>query len=525
MVAANKDSMLLKALEQYRAGDGSIAKCAKDFGVAASTMKDRLKGKMSKSKAHILQQKLSEVEEECLMKWIERLAKWGFPAPVYKAVEMAEWILNSRNGEEETKPVRKQKLGVHWFDRFKSRHPHLETFYSQSMDAVRATHNNVEIIHHFFALYKETLEKYKIKKQNIWNMDEKGYMIGMPKKHKVVAPKIGRGKAKSTRDGNRETVTTIECISGTGRSIAPMVIYKAKTFIQRYVDVTSGPEYAGWNFGTSPAGWTDTELTLSWLVKNFDQFTKPADPEQYRLLLIDGHGSHTGIQFIDYCLANKIVALCLPAHSTHLVQPLDVGVFSSCTTNHSQMMERQFQLSGEAVNKETFLTMLPTIRNRAIRRSTILSGFRKSGLIPFNPTVVLDQLAGKPTVDIYAGTADDLSIFDPQGLPKTPKCSRTVDMLCDDIIRNANMTPGSTGKFLKIKKFAHVKNVEVRMLGSDVTRMKESLRNKRQKKEGDQRSLSMSRVFDQTERGKAAERELRRKTPKKKATLPPMILQ
>jgi len=46
------------------------------------------------------------------------------------------------------------------------------------------------------------------------------------------------------------------------------------------------------------------------------------------LLLLDGHGSHFNWEFFDFCLSNKIIPLCLPAHSTHLLQPLDVGLFS-----------------------------------------------------------------------------------------------------------------------------------------------------------------------------------------------------
>ena len=52
----------------------------------------------------------------------------------------------------------------------------------------------------------------------------------------------------------------------------------------------------------------------------------------YRLLILDGHGSHTTPKFNQYCIENKIISLCMPAHTSHLLQPLDVSCFSLLKT-------------------------------------------------------------------------------------------------------------------------------------------------------------------------------------------------
>ena len=48
-----------------------------------------------------------------------------------------------------------------------------------------------------------------------------------------------------------------------------------------------------------------------------------------QLLICDGHDSHISADFIRHCIANDIVLLLLPPHSSHLLQPLNVSVFSS----------------------------------------------------------------------------------------------------------------------------------------------------------------------------------------------------
>ena len=58
----------------------------------------------------------------------------------------------------------------------------------------------------------------------------------------------------------------------------------------------------------------------------FDMHTRDIAGEDWRILILDGHYSHV-IEFMDYCETNQIALYCLPPHSTHILQPLDVGLF------------------------------------------------------------------------------------------------------------------------------------------------------------------------------------------------------
>jgi hypothetical protein len=61
--------------------------------------------------------------------------------------------------------------------------------------------------------------------ENIYNMDEKGFLLGQALKVKVLCWRGGRNRWY-TQDGYREMVTVTECISADGRVIPPMYIYK-----------------------------------------------------------------------------------------------------------------------------------------------------------------------------------------------------------------------------------------------------------------------------------------------------------
>jgi hypothetical protein len=67
----------------------------------------------------------------------------------------------------------------------------------------------------------------------------------------------------------------------------------------------------------STSGWTNNDIGLAWLEQLFEHYTKQKARRQWRLLLVDGHGSHLTRKFVEFCDANKILLAVFPPHSTH----------------------------------------------------------------------------------------------------------------------------------------------------------------------------------------------------------------
>ena len=60
-------------------------------------------------------------------------------------------------------------------------------------------------------------------------------------------------------------------------------------------------------------------------------FLSNIPPSRPVLLITDGHSSHANI--VELAQDNNIHLLCLPSCTTHILQPLDVGVFKSLESN------------------------------------------------------------------------------------------------------------------------------------------------------------------------------------------------
>jgi hypothetical protein len=65
---------------------------------------------------------------------------------------------------------------------------------------------------------------------------------------------------------------------------------------------------------TSPSEWTNDSLGLAWIEQVSDTCTKEKARRRWRLLIINGHGSHLAINFDIYCDTNKILLAVFPPH-------------------------------------------------------------------------------------------------------------------------------------------------------------------------------------------------------------------
>jgi hypothetical protein len=107
---------------------------------------------------------------------------------------------------------------------------------------------------------------------------------------------------------------------------------------------------------------------------------------------VDGHESHSSHEFHKYCEEEKIIVLYMPAHSSHLLQPLDVGCFSPLKRAYSDEISSLARYGTKQIKKEAFLPAFKAAFKKAITKENIYAGFRGAGLVPYNPEAVISKL-------------------------------------------------------------------------------------------------------------------------------------
>ena len=188
---------------------------------------------------------------------------------------------------------------------------------------------------------------------------------------------------------NRELVTVCETISADWAVLPPMLIVPGVIHQQCWYTATSIP--GNYLVGTCETGYSNDALIRDRLV-HFEKFSAKRQTGTYRLLLLDRFGSHCTKQFIDYCNNHKIVVFCLPPHSSHLLQPLDVVVFQPYKHYSAVAVEVATRMWRGDFDKIEFLDQIDSIHQQTFKPSTIQSAFRATCLIPYDSSIVMSKL-------------------------------------------------------------------------------------------------------------------------------------
>lgn len=96
-------------------------------------------------------------------------------------------------------------------------------------------------------------------------------------------------------------------------------------------------EASDWNLATSPNRWTDNELGLA-CFELWEAETRPKTSGAWRILLVDGDGSHVHGKVGLFCHQNHIQLIIIPPHTTDLFQLLNIGIFSPLQSYYSRLI-------------------------------------------------------------------------------------------------------------------------------------------------------------------------------------------
>ena len=175
MECESKEARIQLAVNAFKKGQFKTIKAAAlAFDVSKSTLGRRIQGTSSRAQKTTNCQKLSETEESTLSSWILDMDRRGLPLQLSTVHHLAQYLLSARLNT----PSNSITIGGHWVNRYIQRHPELKSKYTRKYDYQRAKCENSELIKAWFKCVKETIEKYGIAKEDIYNMDETGFQMG-----------------------------------------------------------------------------------------------------------------------------------------------------------------------------------------------------------------------------------------------------------------------------------------------------------------------------------------------------------
>lgn len=201
------------------------------------------------------------------------------------------------------------------------------------------------------------------------------------------------------------------CVDAEGEFLPLYVLYKGKNLWNTWLN---GPDNCRYQVSTN--GWMEQPSFQDWFQNVFLTHVKSIPGT--KLLIYDGHSSHIHIDLVKLAKDNDVVIVCLPPHSTHVLQPLDTCVFKSVKTAWEKIL-RTHNHGSHNIDKALFPSLLKKLvdqeKNNSFGKINVVKGFLTCGLYPLDKLAIsveklakcMDQIRGDHIDDVEENDEDD----------------------------------------------------------------------------------------------------------------------
>ena len=140
------------------------------------------------------------------------------------------------------------------------------------------------------------------------------------------------------------------------------------------------------------------------------------------MLLLDGHSSHYTLKLVKLAAEHHVVIFCLPPHTTADSQPLDTSCFKPLKSYWVDVCRKYlFAHPSQVITKFQFSALFAQAWSQGMTISNITSGFRTSGVYPFNPKAILDKLSEVSSDKGSSSKSSEAITFSPEMIKKYEK--------------------------------------------------------------------------------------------------------
>ena len=235
--------------------------------------------------------------------------------------------------------------------------------------------SNVEI---FFSNLKKVLERFNYQPHTIWNLDEIG-ITTVQRSMRVIAEKEAKQVGQITSYERGTLVTMCCCVNAVGQSIPPAYIFPRVHYKPHMLHgAPSG------SLGLAcQSGWMTSELLVD-VFKHFLKFINSSISSP-ALLVMDNHKSYLSVALVELARDHEVTIVTFPPHCSHRLQPLDVSVYGPFKTYfNSSCQSWMLSNAGQALTIYNLASLSSIAYYRAFTPSNITSGFKKTGIVPFD---------------------------------------------------------------------------------------------------------------------------------------------
>lgn len=402
-----KEEDLKNAINKVNNDGYSVRKASMEFNIPRKTLERKLKTGCDSKIPMGPSSCLGTANELRLVRHIKKMQAHGFPL-TRDCVRSLAYDFAVQLGLKHKFNNEKGKAGYDWLQLFLSRHPDLSVRKSEGVSLARVQGMNRDEVKEYFNLLSTLMEENDLlnKPGSIFNMDESGLQLNS-RPGAVVAEKGSKTVPVITSSEKGETITVLACCNAEGMFLPPYVVMKGVNKKKEWEDnMPPGSKVVM----SKKSAYVNAEIFFEWLRDHF----LPRKPLGTVMLILDGHTSHSSsVQMLGFAEMNSIILMCLPSHTTHYLQPLDRSVFKSLKHHFYSAVEKwQRNHPDRKLGRLQFGELLQDCWGKAATPGNAVSGFKATGIYPFNPDAIPDyafrsdpdRLTGNENINVSGQT-------------------------------------------------------------------------------------------------------------------------
>ncbi|XP_018351929.1 PREDICTED: uncharacterized protein LOC108754243 isoform X2 [Trachymyrmex septentrionalis] len=386
-----KETDMKKAIELVAKG-GSIRKVADRCGVKRETLRRKIKiiksGMEFELTSNYSHQKVfTDVQENSIADYLKMYCKMFYGLTTKDCRKLAYETAVANEIKCPASWVEKKIAGEDWLLGFFKRHPNLSLRSPEGCSLARATAFNRHNVEAFFDNYQTLLKKEPRlgDPSRIYNLDETKTTT-VQNSGEIIAEKDSKAVCKVTSTAKGVLVTICCIIRADGNYLPPILIFPRVNFRDHMM---IGAPYNSLGLAT-PSGWMNTQLFVQ-TMQHFIKFSY-STKDNPSLLIYDNHESHISLDVFELAKANGVHILTLPLHSTHRMQPLDVGLYNPFQKFYNTAIDSwMISHPGKTISIYEIAGFVGTALPSAMTPNSIINAFKNTGIFPYNSHAFRDD--------------------------------------------------------------------------------------------------------------------------------------
>ncbi|KAH7831232.1 putative DDE superfamily endonuclease [Monocercomonoides exilis] len=317
--------------------------------------------------------------------------------------ELMESVLSDKKRRSETDVDENTSVSKSYPYLFAKRNSELKASMPRNVDIQRLSVSNQQVLLPFYELLQNLHNSHHYSPSLIFNTDESSLRLSDSFKTLVIHP-TGVPAGFHTTPTNMPNATLVVTAAADGYSLKSIVLWpchklpkEMRVLLSAFIDVWDNND--GWMTESIFQRYAE-EVLLTGIIERRKIIMKT---NERCLLLLDSHSSRAQPDIWQKFADNNIDVVTFIPHSSHITQPLDRGVFAvlkKCINSlYSVPPDSTISLRREAISN-----VLPQALQTALLPATVVSSFKKSGVLSNEWHSVLSTLPKEPSVTLKKRT-------------------------------------------------------------------------------------------------------------------------